>query len=352
MLASRIDGLRGGVYQVEKGEEETVHLQGFFRTAGKFRLASMKNKFRAKELKGWVDISKSPADAIKYCSKDDTRVGDQGPYYYGECSADSEPATQGKRTDLKRVCEAIEEGHSLVKVAKENAVSFIKYHSGIVKYMQLVAPQKERDFMTELHIYWGAPGTGKSRKAWFEGAGDVYELPKAKEANVIWWPGYTGQSTVILEDYYGWLPFDVMLKMIDRYPYKVRTQDNHWVQFTSKRVIITSNAPWEAWYAKQCMERADWKPAFERRITHVMHFKEGDNWVPPTFSPDYDAALKASEQQERMEQEAIESDDEEYSEAMSPHSKGRFYDKYGKTYGMEAMHDLFELHKSLRKDEA
>jgi len=140
--------------------------------------------------------------------------------------------------------------------------------------------------------------------------------------------------------------------MIDRYPYKVRTQDNHWVQFTSKRVIITSNAPWEAWYAKQCMERADWKPAFERRITHVMHFKEGDNWVPPTFSPDYDAALKASEQQERMEQEAIESDDEEYSEAMSPHSKGRFYDKYGKTYGMEAMHDLFELHKSLRKDEA
>lgn len=285
ILESVFGDIRGGVYQCEKAGTGTSHIQGCFHLVNKCRPQTMKNKVRSKSIQGWIRPCIDFKKSLKYCSKEETRM--DGPYWYGDCSHGDIDAvfTQGKRTDLGTVAVDIDCGKTMKQVAQQHPTAFMKYHTGIEKYMTVTKDVKPREEMTSLHIFWGAPGTGKSRRAWYEGAarGDIYELPVAKESNVIWWPGYAGQKTVIMDDFYGWFPFHQMLKMIDRYEWKIRTHGDNFVQFRSQVVCITSNSNWPTWYAKEFMKEGHWKGAFERRISLCEEFKEGTIWQPPTL---------------------------------------------------------------------
>jgi len=272
----------GGVYQVERAPStKTLHLQGVFHLESKCRVATARNKMRSRALGGWIAPCIDPAKAVKYCSKNDTRIA--GPFFFGDVTADGTLPTQGKRTDLLMVAQRVDSGASLLDVATAHPSSFIKYHHGITAYLALVSNKKERDFKTQVHWYHGAAGTGKTRRATWEAReeGDVYYLSLSKDAHVQWWKDYTGQVSVIIDDYDGSIAITEFFKMCDRYPYKVRTEQNIWVNFTSKHIYITSNQHPTLIYAKDFMRNAKWKEAFTRRIEDVVEFKEGDAWAPP-----------------------------------------------------------------------
>ena len=76
-----------------------------------------------------------------------------------------------------------------------------------------------------------------------------------------WWDGYSTQETVVLDEFYGWLPFDLLLRLCDRYPLLVETKGGQ-VQFVAKTIIITSNSLPSNWY------RSAYFPSFVRRVDH------------------------------------------------------------------------------------
>lgn len=270
VLKTKIDCLEGGVFSVEQAQ--TRHLQGFFHCNQPVRLSTAKNVFRAGVLKGWVAPARDPKSAALYCCKEDeTHLA--GPYWYGTLTADSlSNLGQGKRTEIDGVAKLIQSGANLLSVAQQHPNTIIRYPRGVEKLIELLQQQQPRNFKTTLTIYWGVAGSGKSRRAWSEAGNDFYALPAAKDANVIWWPGYHGQHTVVLDDYYGWIPLAEFLRLSDRYPHKVRTHGDHWCEFTSKRIIITSNSHPLLWYASAFLKAADSKPAFERRIDTIEQF--------------------------------------------------------------------------------
>lgn len=272
--------IRGGVYQLEKAT--TLHAQGCFTVETKTRVITMKNKMRSKLLRGWIKPCISFEKSVKYCSKEDTRQA--GPFWFGTVTSANAVATQGKRTDLHSVSEAIQAGKSLLEVAKDHPCSFIKYHSGVREYFQLMRQIPERRTMTQLHIHWGVAGAGKSYNCWqlARAIGEVYVLPTAKESHVVWWKDYKGEPAIMLEDYYGWVPLAEMLKMIDENPWKVRTHGDNFVNFNSKHVFISSNSHWANWYSKEFMKEANWKAAFERRITDCTEYTTKYIPRPPT----------------------------------------------------------------------
>ena len=78
---------------------------------------------------------------------------------------------------------------------------------------------EKRDFKTKLIVLIGRPGTGKSRLA-NEISKYVYEDKSYDKPRGEWWDGYDEETEcVIIDDFYGLLKYDELLKITDRYLY-------------------------------------------------------------------------------------------------------------------------------------
>ena len=69
---------------------------------------------------------------------------------------------------------------------------------------------------------------------------------------------------VIIDEFYGWLPYCEMLRLLDRYPCQVETKGGS-VNFAPKEIIVLSNKPPEEWYDHA---KCPWEP-LERRIENI-----------------------------------------------------------------------------------
>ena len=52
---------------------------------------------------------------------------------------------------------------------------------------------------------------------------------------------YASCDCAIIDDFYGWLKYDELLKMMIRYPYQVPVKGSY-IKFASKHIVITSNS--------------------------------------------------------------------------------------------------------------
>lgn len=172
---------------------------------------------------------------------------------------------QGKRNDLARAVSALEAGSSLSDVARESPEVFVRYGRGLRDYVNVRGLVKSRDFKTHVIVLVGEPGSGKSRFA-NEYPGTKYWKPRGQ-----WWDGYNGEDVVILDDFYGWVPYDELLRVCDRYPLKVPVK-GAFVEFVSKTVIITSNKRPEEWYDK---EKIPDQSAMWRRFNEMWYCERG-----------------------------------------------------------------------------
>lgn len=219
------------VFQLERGENNTMHIQGYVEFQRSIRLNKVKIMIsRRCHLERRMGTA---LQASNYCKKEATRH--LGPWEYGEIST----VSPGRRNDLNDIKQKIDAGASERTLWNEHFGTMCRYHRGISMYKVLTLTP--RNFKTNVFIYWGQPGTGKSKHA-AENYPDAYWKPRGS-----WWDGYNGQESVIIDDFYGWLPFDTLLRLMDRYPLLVEVKGTY-VHFVSKNLVITSNLCMGEWY--------------------------------------------------------------------------------------------------------
>lgn len=267
-------------WSYEVGQSGTPHYQGFIQIKNKMRLKTMRAKFNNASI--WVAAAMSPSQARKYCLhlgefSEKELVHDDAIWEHGKWD---EPA-QGKRTDLASVTDMIVKGSTIREVALADPSTFVKFHSGLAK-LEAIMKLKTRTTMTQLYIYWGKAGTGKSHRAREEALEYLslngideepyYMVAPAKKTEKTWFHGYEGEACVIIDDFYGTIGIDQMKNLIDKYPCKVEVKNGH-KQWLAQRVWITSNQPWESWWGVELM-RGDNKAAIQRRITAVEEMNE------------------------------------------------------------------------------
>jgi len=174
-----------------------------------------------------------------------------------------------------QIKEKLDAGKEEKDIADENFESWVRHYRAFREYRLIkTAP---RNHAVEVIVCHGPTGTGKSKWA-MESFPDAYWKQRSQ-----WWDGYSNQATVILDEFYGWLPWDTLLRICDRYPLLVETKGGQ-VQFVAKTVVITTNAIPNTWY------RNAYFAAFVRRVTEWRSFPV---WGEVQSFSDYDVAMRA-----------------------------------------------------------
>lgn len=258
------DFVRYAVWQLERGEQGTLHLQGYVEFSKVMRLSGCQKVLsKAHWTRKYVESTRE--QARNYCMKPDTRV--EGPWEHGKWVKD------GERTDLQVVTDKIKEGASLKDIFETAPETTLKYTKNIQTLRALY--DGAQDGAPEVHVRWGAPGSGKTRYV-YENHTDVWSKPDGD-----WFDGYEGQEVVLFDDFYGGVKYNTMLKLLDRYPMRVPIKGS-FVQWRPRIIYITSNVPPEEWYTNVADKRA-----LLRRITSIT--KLGDeNYQGHNALPDID----------------------------------------------------------------
>lgn len=237
------------------------HLQGYVELSKPMRVQAVKTLF------GWssmhLETRRGTRDQARdYSMKTDTRCC--GPWEFGLWSTKS----QGRRSDLETLAESIKtDGLTLKDVMQESPLLYCQYRNGIsdlVARSQLDANKKWREL--DVWVLWGDSGTGKSRAA-FE-MGDYFLLDQSSDGNSVWFDGYDGEKTLIIDDFYGWIRYSFFLRLLDGHPCRLPIKGSHtYAAWTT--VIITSNTSPERWYKWDDLKIS---AALQRRITNMTHF--------------------------------------------------------------------------------
>lgn len=156
----------------------------------------------------------------------------------------------------------------------------LRYHKSLPAARNALQPKEART-MPALYILWGVPGTGKSARAEAlaqKQGEDAYRVSSPMGRTMpVWWDGYTDQTFIIIDDFYGWIQFTKVLKLCDRYTERVDYRGGSTI-FRGRTIVFTSNIAPERWWPNIPPERY---AALQRRITSCTEVKDLQQEVPP-----------------------------------------------------------------------
>lgn len=205
---------------------DTKHLQCYiyFKNAQEFN--TVKRLFPTAHIE---QQKGTPLQASDYCKED----GDYKEY--------GEIPTAGERNDLKDIYDKVKNGEDLDNIVMENPDVYNRCHKALHKLEDINLRKNRRKEFTVGEWIYGGTGVGKSEYAFQYEDSYVYPYDNG------WWDGYKQQDIVVIDEFRGQLPFNELLRMVDKHPnYFVRRRCREPMPFTSKKVIITSSLPpWE-----------------------------------------------------------------------------------------------------------
>lgn len=253
-------------------QKSTPHIQGFIMLQKQLRHSQVqallkKNHFEA--------MRSSAYSADAYCRKgiqshkEWEELGVDGPNYGKDAKvwSEGEMSTQGKRTDLQRLHEAIfKEKKSYYEICQEHP-SILRYANSVRALIHRRDTRVKQPYTDmKVIVIWGPSGYGKTLRA-FE-IDPNYFTPSI-EGQRCWWDGYDPEfhNTILFDDYYGQVPYDTFLRLLHGWSTQLPVKGST-IQKKYSTVVITSNNPPETWYPDGLT------PALKRRFTEVIELTE------------------------------------------------------------------------------
>lgn len=205
------------IFGREKGDEGTPHLQGYVY----FKDAKTFESVRKKISRAHIEPAKgSPVQNQAYCSK-------QGDFVeFGVIPK------QGKRNDIEQVVGQLREGANMRGIVDTaRSVQSVKMAEIWLKYNET-----PRTWKPEVRWYHGSTGSGKTRAAREWLGEDIYTCLDS----IKWFEGYDQHENVLIDDFRkDFCKFHQLLKLLDRYDYKVETKGGS-RQLLAKKIAITA----------------------------------------------------------------------------------------------------------------
>ena len=243
----------------EVGEEGTPHLQGACTFYRNYRLKGVK---KLHDKAHW-EMGIASQD-FNYCKKRGSEV-----------IRDENNKVQGKRNDIQEIREGLEAGDDIKQVLKKArsmaSVNFAK------TWLTEMAEHLPPDTKIQIHWYYGASGTGKTRKV----LQDCQPRPYIP-INHKWWDGYQGQDAVLLDDLRpDWCKPAELLRLLDPYRHEYRGE----IKGGSRPLVATKIYITAPYHPEDFWKDINEDPKqLLRRIDLLIHFRADGEWVKPSGS--------------------------------------------------------------------
>lgn len=173
---------------------------------------------------------------------------------------------QGERTDLENVYKKIvRENQTRENIIMENFETYCRYRKGILDAIEVAEKNNRKQFRkVEVEWVWGDTDHGKTRYG-FENTDFLI-----KGAELKWWDGYNGESSICIDEYDSDIPITRMLNLLDGYPLRLPIKGSFTYANWTK-VIVTSNLSPDEIHpnAKECH-----KKALKRRISKITEMSQ------------------------------------------------------------------------------
>lgn len=238
------------------------HWQGYIEFNNGYRMAYLKNILQDQQ--AHCQIRRGTREQARdYCRKDLSRI--EGPFEYGQF----DKGGQGQRNDLRAQAQIIKDIQrenpktALQVIADRHPEYILKYARGVQTLLQAL-PQAKRTEETKCILVVGPPGVGKS--TWVR---NNYPDAFWKQSGTRqWWDGYSGEDTVVLDEFKGWIPATTFNQIVGNASECRVEVKGGTTQFTSKLVICISNfSPREWWSEERVVFRS-----IERRFSQTIYF--------------------------------------------------------------------------------
>lgn len=230
--------------QLENSDSGFLHWQLYIEAKKKSRFSAIKNIFGDTcHVESTIDVSAS----LDYVWKEETRV-DGTSFELGQRRID--------RADPKD-WEAIRTAAKTGRLDDIPPDIYVRCYNSFIRIKQ---NHLRADFIERsIFVYWGATGTGKSRRAWELAGSSAYP----KDPLSKFWDGYNGQEHVVIDEFRGVVSISHVLRWFDRYPVLVEVKGSS-VPLCAKYIWVTSNLDPRNWYPE--LDQST-KSALLRRLT-------------------------------------------------------------------------------------
>lgn len=251
------------IYQEERGEQGTIHFQGYLELKQNSKKNWLINNFNNRA--SYRARRGTQQQAIAYCCKDDTRVPDGMAGRFGEPrGATAEEAKERRIQALDKIRKG--------ELRLRDVESDLLLNTGFTQAAKLVlstmlGPQRQVEVITII----GGTGIGKSWACYHYCGSDLITYQRNG-----WFGGADTQGTNLLfDEFTGGVPFDDFLKLLDGYPMQLPVKGSFYPAHYT-RVFITSNILPELWWTAKGMEseelerkRKGHREALYRRIGYT-----------------------------------------------------------------------------------
>lgn len=248
------------IYQEEScPETKRIHVQGYIEFYENYRIGQVKAVLG--DAKCHVEPRMgSRTQARDYCRKPETAIaGTQVEFGMWRM----EVTRKRKLSDMLRT------DMTLADIIDTAPHLYVLYNRGLGKLFSYRSKKKYKKFRkVVVTVLVGKTGTGKTRRAMSgEFGDDWYSLPSSEK---LWFDGYDGEKTLIIDDFYGGIKYGIFLKILDGHAQQVPFKGGfHHAQWTA--VIITSNAEPDTWYKYHKLANLDGTiTALGRRISTII----------------------------------------------------------------------------------
>ncbi len=266
-----IESTKFGRYQLEFGSTGTPHIQGYVEHRNSRRTAGIKSTLP----RAHVEPRRgSTRDAWEYVCKPANLPDGTEPRFY---SRGAPPTGGGQRTDLLELAMHAQNVGDPRSALNEYPTTYFRYFRNYGHVRDLVSTGRKPGDPLVVVLYYGDPGTGKTRKAFEENPG-AYMVP-VQQGGSIWFDGYQKEKVIIMDEFEGEMPLNQLLRLLDRYPLRVPIKGG-FTMLDHEKLIITSNQKYDLGYKWE--DREIKKTALYRRLTDVYRFETTELGVSST----------------------------------------------------------------------